>query len=60
VVRKAESGGRTRSEVTPLAGEARVVEVSRMLSGSPDSQSARAHARELLEEAAAGRAVTPG
>ena len=57
LVRKAESGGRTRSEVTGLEGEARVVEVSRMLSGSPDSQSARAHARELLEDAAAGRPV---
>ena len=47
-VRKVEAGGRTRSEVTPLDPEARVVEISRMLSGSPDSESARRHARELL------------
>ncbi len=59
VVRKAESGGRTRSEVTGVAGEARVVEVSRMLSGSPDSQSARAHARELLDDASAPRPAAP-
>ena len=48
-VRKAERSGRTRSEVTALDGEARVVELSRMLSGHPDSDSARRHARELLE-----------
>jgi len=47
-VRKVEAGGRTRSEVTLLDPEARVVEISRMLSGSPDSDSARRHARELL------------
>ena len=48
-VRKAEDSGRTRSEVTPLDGEGRVVELSRMLSGHPDSASARRHARELLD-----------
>ncbi len=47
-VRKVESDGRTRSEVTPLDPDGRVVEISRMLSGSPDSVSARRHARELL------------
>ena len=47
-VHKVESGGRTRSEVTPLDADGRVVEISRMLSGSPDSESARRHARELL------------
>ena len=36
-VRKAEHSGRTRSEVTALEGEGRVVELSRMLSGRPDS-----------------------
>ena len=51
-VRKVTEGGRTRSVVAPLAGEDRVVELSRMLSGRPDSESARTHARELL----AGRA----
>ena len=48
-VRKAEDSGRTRSEVTRLDGEGRVVELSRMLSGHPDSTSARRHARELLD-----------
>ncbi len=48
-VRKDDRSGRTRSEVTPLVGEDRVVELSRMLSGHPDSASAREHARELLE-----------
>ncbi len=48
-VRKDDRTGRTRSEVTPLAGEDRVVELSRMLSGHPDSASAREHARELLD-----------
>ncbi len=50
-VRKSERGGRTRSEVVPLDTEGRVVEISRMLSGRPDSQSARRHARELLDSA---------
>ena len=47
-VRKVESGGRTRSEVTVLDPDARVIEISRMLSGSPDSEAAHRHARELL------------
>ena len=36
-VRKSERDGRTRSEVVALDAEERVVEMSRMLSGSPDS-----------------------
>jgi DNA repair protein RecN (Recombination protein N) len=47
-VRKVQHAGRTRSEVEVLESEERVVELSRMLSGSPDSNVARAHARELL------------
>ncbi len=47
-VRKIEADGRTRSEVTRLDPDGRVVEISRMLSGSPDSESARRHASELL------------
>ena len=47
-VRKTEHGGRTRSEVTALDHNGRVVELSRMLSGRPDSTSAQHHARELL------------
>jgi DNA repair protein RecN (Recombination protein N) len=57
-VRKAEHGGRTRTEVTPLDTDGRIVELSRMLSGSPESESARAHARELLEEREASATPT--
>ncbi|MGA8723963.1 MAG: DNA repair protein RecN [Acidimicrobiales bacterium] len=48
---KSERGGRTTTEVRALDTEARVVELSRMLSGRPQSESARRHARELLEHA---------
>jgi DNA repair protein RecN (Recombination protein N) len=48
-VRKSERSGRTRTEVAELDIHGRVVELSRMLSGSPDSASARRHARELLD-----------
>jgi DNA repair protein RecN (Recombination protein N) len=47
-VRKQESGGRTVTTAAVAEGEDRVVELSRMLSGHPDSDAARAHARELL------------
>ncbi len=46
---KEEIGGRTVTTASPVVGEDRVAEVSRMLSGHPDSDAARAHARELLE-----------
>ena len=48
-VHKDEVGGRTLTSARPVEGEERVVELSRMLSGHPDSDAARAHARELLE-----------
>jgi DNA repair protein RecN (Recombination protein N) len=48
-VRKSEESGRTRSEVTVLDRAGRIVELSRMLSGHPDSASARDHAEELLD-----------
>ena len=48
-VRKSEQSGRTRSDVAGLDTDARVIELSRMLSGRPDSASARRHARELLD-----------
>jgi DNA repair protein RecN (Recombination protein N) len=47
-VRKDEVGGRTLTSAVPVEGEERVIELSRMLSGHPDSDVARAHARELL------------
>ncbi len=45
---KQQTDGTTTTSVHPLVGEARVVELSRMLSGSPDSDVAHEHARELL------------
>ncbi len=47
-VRKHEVDGRTRATAAPVVGEDRVVELSRMLSGSPASATAREHAEELL------------
>ncbi|MGH9130200.1 MAG: DNA repair protein RecN [Acidimicrobiales bacterium] len=55
VVDKVMRGGRAVAELRVLEGEGRVVEVSRMLSGQPDSATARAHAAELLGLAASGR-----
>jgi DNA repair protein RecN (Recombination protein N) len=45
---KQESRGRTVTVASVVAGEERVTELSRMLSGHPGSDVARAHARELL------------
>lgn len=53
VVEKVTAGRRTLTQVTPVAGEARVAELSRMLAGRRDSDAARRHAEELLAEAAA-------
>jgi len=47
------SGGFTASDVTALSEEQRVSELARMLAGQEDSESARAHARELINTAAA-------
>ena len=57
-VLKSEQAGRTVSEVSVLGAEDRVVELSRMLSGSPNSETARIHARELLSGAANAGATT--
>ena len=51
-VTKHQEADGTSSQVRALEGEERVVELARMLSGSPGSASAREHAAELL---AAGR-----
>ena len=48
VVQKAVEGNRTFATAHPLDTEGRIVELSRMLSGHPDSATARAHAEELL------------
>jgi len=55
VVAKHIDGEVTATTALTLDPEARVVEVSRMLSGSPDSATARRHAEELLEAAATQR-----
>jgi DNA repair protein RecN (Recombination protein N) len=47
-VKKRERKGRTYTEAVALGADARVVEISRMLSGHPNSTHARAHAEELL------------
>lgn len=52
VVSKSVSGGRTRSTVRALSGDARVDEVARMLGGSSLTSVVAQHARELLELAA--------
>jgi DNA repair protein RecN (Recombination protein N) len=49
-----DTGGEvTVSSVQALKGEDRVAEMARLLSGLPDSESGLAHARELIELAAA-------
>lgn len=47
-IAKSVRGSSTVTELHLLDDAARVVELARMLSGSPDSESARAHAAELL------------
>ena len=54
VVQKRVDAGRTVAEVDLVEGADRVIEVSRMLSGSPDSESARRHAEDLLAAAKPG------
>jgi DNA repair protein RecN (Recombination protein N) len=51
VVEKHEDGGRTVATVTPVEGESRVSELSRMLAGMIESSHARSHAAELLDRA---------
>ncbi|MEU2078891.1 DNA repair protein RecN [Streptomyces sp. NPDC013489] len=53
LVEKTHDGSVTRSGVTVLEGEERVRELSRMLAGQEDSETARAHAEELLATARA-------
>lgn len=57
VVAKASDGTITSSDVTVLDTAARERELSRMLAGMDDSDTALAHARELLAAAAPGRAL---
>ena len=50
-VTKRDDGATTVATASPLADDERVIELSRMLSGSPDSTTAREHAAELLAAA---------
>ena len=51
VVDKDISGVRTSTTVVEVAGDERVRELARMLSGTPDSDTAQKHAREMLDAA---------
>lgn len=53
LVEKTNDGSVTRSGVKVLEGEERIRELSRMLAGQEDSETARAHAEELLATARA-------
>ncbi|MFF4834208.1 DNA repair protein RecN [Streptomyces sp. NPDC001315] len=53
LVEKTNDGSVTRSGVKVLEGEDRIRELSRMLAGQEDSETARAHAEELLAAARA-------
>ncbi|MDD2320039.1 MAG: DNA repair protein RecN [Geobacteraceae bacterium] len=50
-VNKATESGRTRTSVDLLAGDARVMEVARMLSGAKITEKTLEHAREMMEDA---------
>lgn len=60
LVAKGARGGVTTADVTVLSGTDRVSEVARMLSGDPESDVSRAHARELLDTAAAPELAVAG
>ncbi|MFC6285375.1 DNA repair protein RecN [Nocardioides sp. GCM10027113] len=57
VVQKASDGSVTTSGLTVLDAEERERELSRMFAGMEDSDTALAHARELLESATPARAL---
>ncbi len=56
-VHKHQDEGSTESVASVVRGKDRAVELARMLSGSPESRSARTHAAELLDGATAARAT---
>ena len=58
VVSKAAHEGRTRSDISPVGGEARVAEIARMLGGERLSGTSLAHAQELLAVGAEARPAT--
>ncbi|MDB4911788.1 MAG: recN [Gemmatimonadetes bacterium] len=52
VVEKGARGGITTADTRVVDGDARVIEVARLLGGDPESEVSLAHARELLSAAA--------
>jgi DNA repair protein RecN (Recombination protein N) len=54
-VTKRDRGGATVASAHQVSGDERVVELSRMLSGQPESATARGHAEELLASASRER-----
>jgi DNA repair protein RecN (Recombination protein N) len=58
VVVKADDGQVTTSGVVPVADEDRAVELARMMAGLDTTDSALAHAGELVELAASSRAIS--
>lgn len=56
-ISKSDDGAHTRTEVTLLDEAGRVEELSRMVSGAKVSDSTRAHAREMLAQAAQYKAA---
>jgi DNA repair protein RecN (Recombination protein N) len=54
VVSKSPRGGVTTADVAVVDGDARVLEIARMLGGDPESDVSRAHARELIDHAGPG------
>ena len=59
VVVKSSDGSVTTAGLTALSDEGRVRELSRMLAGLEDSDTAIAHAQELLDSAQESRSTTP-
>ena len=58
-VEKRQGADDTVSEIRLLDHEEQVIELARMLSGQPDSATARQHAQELIDEASAQKRSTP-
>ena len=56
VVAKGAKSGVTTADITVLDRTTRVAEIARMLGGDPESKVSRAHAKELIESAAANAA----
>ena len=54
-VTKVVAGGQTSTTAEPVTDDGRLVELSRMLSGHPDSDAARRHAEELLASGRRGQ-----